>query len=130
MKGKQLKLELKEWGGRRKGSGRKNRSGLKAHLKREKLPKATPLHITFKLRPGLHTLRLKLVLKFFKRASRRANELFGLRIVHFALLSNHLHLFVETKDNRTLTSGMKSFAISLARFILPGTRAKAAFLGR
>ena len=45
-------------GGRRKGAGRKKSpdSGV-SHLKRETITKDTPVHVTWKLEPGLPSLR-------------------------------------------------------------------------
>jgi REP element-mobilizing transposase RayT len=38
-----------------------------------------------------------------------------LRIVHFSVQSNHIHLIVEANDRRCLGQGMKGFAVRVAR---------------
>jgi REP element-mobilizing transposase RayT len=43
------------------------------------------------------------------------DEAGGFRIVHYSLQDNHLHLIVEAKDKRALSSGMLGFASALAR---------------
>jgi REP element-mobilizing transposase RayT len=50
------------------------------------------------------------VLAQIRAASRRF-----LRIVHFSVQSNHIHLLVETNDRGRLTQGMKGFAVRVAR---------------
>ena len=42
---------------------------------------------------------------------------FGMRLVHYSVQSNHLHLIVEAADRRALTRGMQGLAIRLARRI-------------
>jgi len=49
------------------------------------------------------------------RAARRDPERF--RIVHFSVQRDHLHLIVEAKDKRALSSGMRSVAIRIARYV-------------
>jgi hypothetical protein len=46
------------------------------------------------------------------------------RVTHFSVQGNHVHLVVEAGSGRALTSGMKSFAIRLAKGMnrLMGTR--------
>jgi len=56
------------------------------------------------------TVRLALL-----RAARRDPERF--RIVHFSVQRDHLHLIVEAKDKRALSSGMRSVAIRIARYV-------------
>lgn len=112
----QISLGLKFRGGKRRGAGRKNLSGLPAHTVRPDISIKTPLHVTMKLRKGLPSLRTKALLKIF-RASVQKSRLKGLRIIHYSLQSNHLHLLVEAHDRRELASVFKSLGTSLARRI-------------
>ena len=41
----------------------------------------------------------------------------GLRVIHFSLQSNHIHMIVECRDNSTLAKGMKSLGCSLGKVI-------------
>ena len=58
------------WGGKRKGAGRPNKSGLQAHISREKVNYKKPLHITLKMRKGVVQLRTPKFLKEFQQAIR------------------------------------------------------------
>ena len=40
---------------------------------------------------------------------------FGLRVIEFTVLGNHLHLLVEADDDRALTRGMQGLAIRVAK---------------
>ncbi len=90
MKGQlQLNLDRGKRGGRRRGAGRKRlHSKGVAHRIREKVSHRHALHLNFKVRVSI---RNKLCLKILKRAIKNSRS-HGLRILHFSLQSNHLHL--------------------------------------
>lgn len=114
MKAKQLSLNLNKgrWGGRRSGSGRKRiKSKGVAHRTRERVTGRSPLHINFKYRTSI---RNKYCLKLLKKAIMNARS-HGLRIIHFSLQSNHVHLIIESENNMTLTKGMRSLTITFAK---------------
>ena len=114
---KQLQFNIKQHGGRRQGAGRKKLlTGQPNHTRRARVSSSTPLGITLKLRPQLSGLRSIRHLRSFARAVGLA-KLKGLRVIHFSILSNHLHLIVETEDNPSLERGMKSLVVSLAAAI-------------
>lgn len=111
MRQKEMNL-YKGHGGRRPGSGRKRiRSKGVAHRTREKITKRNPLHINFKLRLQI---RNKMALSLLKRAIVNARVM-GLRIVHYSLQSNHVHLIVEAENNEVLTRGMRSLTITFCK---------------
>jgi putative transposase len=83
-----------------------------AHQTRERVRGHTPLHINFKLQLEKGSLRNKTVLKFLAKAIARA-RMKNLRVVHFSLQHNHVHLLVEAQNNVTLTRGMRALIISL-----------------
>ncbi|MGE4133609.1 MAG: hypothetical protein AB7F86_18375 [Bdellovibrionales bacterium] len=99
-------------------------------MKRPRVKASTPLHLTWKLRKDTVNLRCNDVLKVFKLATARAKG-YGLRVLHFSLQSNHLHLLVECKDNEALKRGTKSLASGLGKGIrkLVGGRGRV-FVGR
>src|SRR5205823_3725623 len=39
----------------------------------------------------------------------------GHRLVHYAVMGNHVHLIVEARDEKQLTSGMRSLGIRIAK---------------
>jgi REP element-mobilizing transposase RayT len=103
-------LEFKKvngWGGKRKGAGRPNRSGTASHTKRARIDFRKPLHITMRLKDQSVNLRTKAIFNSFVHAFRKA-QVFGFHVIHFSLLSNHVHMVVEAKDNDCLERGTKS----------------------
>jgi REP element-mobilizing transposase RayT len=42
-------------------------------------------------------------------------ERFGFRVVHFAILRDHIHLIVEAVDRSALSKGMKGLGVRIAR---------------
>jgi REP element-mobilizing transposase RayT len=128
---KQLEFEkVKGWGGKRRGAGRKNRSGLVNHAKRERVDFKKPLHITLRLRKGVASLRTQKSLKNFRNAVGESKK-FGLHVIHFSLLSNHIHMIVEARDSASLAAGMKSLCGRLGKFIRKISGGKGAvFAGR
>ncbi|MBL8859144.1 MAG: hypothetical protein JNL28_11600 [Planctomycetes bacterium] len=113
---KQAEFGFTNWGGRRRGSGRK-RAGERSrvtHARRSKLSAHTPVHVTLRLATGLPNLRTRanhrVVLDALAAGSRS-----GLRVVHYAALSNHLHLVCEARDQCTLARGLQGLCVRLAR---------------
>jgi REP element-mobilizing transposase RayT len=73
------------------------------------------LHVT--LRANLRCLRSQFVFPTVRgaMASLRRERGEDFRIVHFAVQENHVHLLVEAKDARSLSSGMRALGIRIAR---------------
>ena len=44
----------------------------------------------------------------------------GLRVLHFSLQSNHIHVIVEADTNKLLTKGMRSLTITMAKGLQKG----------
>ena len=102
-------------GGRRKGAGRKRKDKtLQRHNPRKEFKARYPLHITIRLKSGLPSLRRKKQFKLIKSAILKSREK-GLKLIHFTVQSNHLHLLVESKNKQTLAKSMQSFCTSLAK---------------
>src|SRR5262245_22954017 len=116
---KQLVLELPTWGGKRKGAGRPRTPGRVrrrvAHLRRPKLAARFPVHVTWRMSEDVWSLRsrrsfTRLTCAFYMSAVR-----FGYRIVHYAVMGNHVHLIVEAHDEGVLAIGMQSLGIRIAQ---------------
>ena len=75
-----------------------------------------PVHVNFKYRT---TIRNKECLKLLKRAIVNCRK-YGLRVIHFSLLDNHIHVIAEATDNDTLTRGMRSLTITFAKGLKKG----------
>jgi hypothetical protein len=86
------------------------------HIERPKLSKPSSLHLTIKVKSIKAEMKNKGVLKILKRAIFNARKL-GLRVIHFSLEYDHVHLLVEASDNITLGKGMMSFGVTLAKAI-------------
>jgi REP element-mobilizing transposase RayT len=102
------------WGGIRRDAGRPNQSGEVGHSKRPRVKGSTPLHVTWRLREKSVNLRCEEVAAVFEKSALGAKK-FGLRILHFAILANHLHMMVEAADNSDLASGLRSFVIRFVK---------------
>lgn len=104
------------WGGKRRGSGRKNLSRQVNHMKRVRVDFRKPLHLTLKIRDSKWNLRCGGIAVAFKKSSEGARK-FGFRLLHYSILRDHLHLIVEAGDNESLGRGMRSFGARLGKAI-------------
>lgn len=103
-------------GGERLGAGRPNLLGEGAHRSRRTIKAGCPLYIVLSLRDDIPSMRKNDLYKIFQKALRRS-KCFDLRVIHFSVLHKKIHLIVETKNNETLNSGIKSLTIKLAKNI-------------
>jgi len=62
-------------------------------------------------------LRVKKVIRAFRRSLRQVLARDDFRLVVYSIQRNHLHLIVEAKDNDAMASGMKAVASRLARVV-------------
>lgn len=113
---KQIELFLnKGHGGWRSNAGRKRQdTSLQLHIARENFDPKHPIHVNIKVQKDIPNLRTKNHFKLVKRAILTARKK-GLRIVHFCVQKNHLHLLIESDSKKSLATGMQSFCTSLAR---------------
>jgi REP element-mobilizing transposase RayT len=108
--------QSKGWGGRRVGAGRPRRSYPgNPHRARPPLKAAVPLHVTLRLVRGVESLRAPKLWKAVEQAMREGASRFETRVVHFSVMSNHVHMLVESRDRRSLTAAMKGLAVRIAR---------------
>jgi REP element-mobilizing transposase RayT len=105
------------WGGRRKGAGRPRKQGKRTVEHRTRAPVAArfPVHISVRLEKGVRNLRKLPCLRVIERAFNAAQGRFGLRLNHFTVQSNHLHLIVETTDRRALSRAIKGLNVRVAK---------------
>lgn len=114
---RQHELTFRSWGGARRGSGKKP-SGSRTrvpHFERPAHDVRSPLHVTLRLHDGLPSLRRRSIRTRILGAMSAGRDRFGLRLTHFSLQSNHLHMIVEADDRGALSRGMKGLAVRLAR---------------
>jgi len=116
MTAKQVELPLKQWGGARRGAGRKRRSPRRnvPHRPRARFRNGA-LHVTLRLRAEVWNLRTHRCFRALRRAFERGCERFGYRLVHFSVQGNHIHLVVEAPDAVQLGRAMKGLEVRMAR---------------
>src|SRR5262245_4211498 len=113
----QTEFTFRTWGGKRKGAGRKPKGpeALVSHTRRPSFAASHPLHVTLGVVRGLPSLRAERPMRVLRAAFRTAKERFGLRLVHYAVQGNHLHLVVEAEEARALSRAMQGLGVRIAR---------------
>jgi hypothetical protein len=116
-KPKQLQLDYRPWGGKRKGAGRKRASPLPRvpHASRSRHSGRVPVHVTLRLRRGLPSLRTPLAHEAVLRALVEGSASPGFAVVHYSAMSNHLHLICEAGSKDALRWGVSALVVRLAR---------------
>ena len=119
----QLGLPFQQWGGRRKGAGRKPsgpRTGV-SHLARPNLAARFPVHVTLRLRDGIPSLRTgqmhAALRSCLAEANAQASKRGRGRVVHYSIMPNHLHLLWEASDREALSRGVQGLATRIARAV-------------
>jgi REP element-mobilizing transposase RayT len=85
-----------------------------SHGRRERFSRHHPVHVTLRVGEGLGSLRRFKALRVLRRALLACGQEGPFRVVHFNLLSNHLHLLVEAESAGALGQGMQRLAVRLA----------------
>jgi REP element-mobilizing transposase RayT len=116
----QLQLPLSSgWGGRRAGAGRPAGPGRPSvpHRSRPTHRAEHPVHVT--LRSLCRSLRTQFVFPTVRRAIAVANRSprSRIRIVHFSVQTDHLHLLVEADNRGALVEGLRGLCIRIARAV-------------
>ena len=84
------------------------------HIKREEIRGTRPLHLTIKLIRA--DIQNKIILKGLRYAIMRA-RLQGLRIIHYSLEHDHVHLYAESDSNENLGRAMKALGVTFVKRI-------------
>ena len=114
MKKAQLILGFRQRRPRKRGRPRKRDAGV-SHLRREELSRHHAVHVTLRTVGGVPGMRRQRTVAAVEEAFRQARIRFGMRIVHYSIQGNHLHLIVEAADRPSLARGMQGLAIRLAK---------------
>jgi putative transposase len=116
---RQLDLLSRTHGGKRKGAGRKRRSS-------ETVPHASrpvfdggrhPLHVTLRVGRGVWNLRSQRGFNCIRGALAEERRRGTLRVVHYSVQGNHVHLIAEAHNRVVLGRRMKGLAIRFARAV-------------
>ncbi|HVS19419.1 MAG TPA: transposase [Planctomycetota bacterium] len=73
------------------------------------------MHVTLRLAEKLPSLRRRATYRVVLAALGGGCERFGMRLVHWSVLGNHVHLMVEARDRVALTRGMQGLTVRLAK---------------
>ena len=76
---------------------------------------AHPVHVTFRVRRHVWSLRSRRAFRVLHRAFTQGCHRFGTRLAHYAIMGNHLHLIVEAPSTRSLSRAMQGLAIRIAK---------------
>ncbi len=110
-------LPFKQRGGWRPGAGRKPKgeaAGV-AHRPRGEMAGRFPAHVTVKVAAGLPLLRKGREYAALRAAFAAGCDRFGFRLVHYAVLNDHLHMLVEAADRASMTRGLQGLLIRIAK---------------
>lgn len=64
---------------------------------------------------GVWSLRSKRSFRVIEKAFRAGSDRMGMRLTHYTVQGNHLHLVVEADDKKSLSRGMQGLTIRLAK---------------
>jgi putative transposase len=112
----QLDLRISRRGGVRKGAGRKaaaGREGFVKHVARPAHHVETPVHVVVRAVRGVPYLRSQRMFAALRMMIARASEK-GLRVLHFSVQANHLHLIVEADEREALARGVQRLLSRIA----------------
>jgi REP element-mobilizing transposase RayT len=106
-------------GGPRIGAGRPPASPNPPvhHVRRPRVPRHCPSHVTLRVRRGLPSLRSRSLLRELRPSFRKACQRSGFRLVHYSVQTDHLHLLVESAGKQALGRGMKAISARVARAV-------------
>ncbi|MCC6808217.1 MAG: transposase [Deltaproteobacteria bacterium] len=100
-----------------RGPGRPKSSTRLPHVAREVLGEKTAVHVTMRCCRTAPALRTRRHFALLKRAFGKHGGQGGFRVIHFAVLGDHVHLLCEADSKQWLTRGMRALAISIARLL-------------
>jgi REP element-mobilizing transposase RayT len=97
------------------GRPRKKDNGRVSHVARPMLAERSAVHVTLRVRERVPNLRARRRFNVIKQAFVKFSGGRGFRLVHFAILSNHVHFVVEADGKRALSLGMQKLLHSISR---------------
>lgn len=98
-------------GGRRRGAGRKPKHSraMVGHIRRERIRRPMPVHLTLRMLPHVNNLRAKHRYRVVRDAIGRAAQRYVL-IQQFSVQGNHIHLLVDAPSDVALTRCVQGLA--------------------
>lgn len=115
-KSRQLALPLHTHGGRRPGAGRKpGPRPIVPRVAREPLASRYPVHVTLRVLEQVPSLRQEPMCSTLLEALAAGSDRLGMRVVHYSVQGDHLHLIVEARDATSLQRGVQGLSIRIAK---------------
>jgi putative transposase len=113
----QLELRMPQRGGKRPGAGRKpkGRRALVSHRSRPRFEKPAAVQVTLGMAGHVWNLRSRRCFEIIETCLAAARDRFGLRVIEFTVLGNHLHLIIEADSDDALSRGMQGLNIRIAK---------------
>jgi len=88
---------------------------LVSHRARPRFDKPTPVLVTLRVDWHVWNLRSRRCFRAIAACFERSLGRFGLRLIEFSVLGNHLHLIVEADDTESLSRGMQGLSVRVAK---------------
>ncbi len=104
-----MALPLPQLGGKRKGAGRKLPPGRRrsvSHKARPHFHKPAAVLVTLRVADYVWNLRSARSFRLLEQCLADALGRFGLRVIQFTVMGNHIHLVVEADSSESLSRGM------------------------
>ena len=94
------------------GSSRRSRV---SHRTRKPVSTFVAALVTVRLRDELPRMRTRYTYRVIERALNAGKDRFGFRLLHFSVLSNHMHFVVQAENRRAFSRGMQGLSIRIAK---------------
>jgi len=88
---------------------------LVSHRARPRFDKPTPVLVTLRVDRHVWNLRSRRCFRAIAACFETSLGRFGLRLIEFSVLGNHLHLIVEADDTESLSRGMQGLGVRMAK---------------
>ncbi|MSR60912.1 MAG: hypothetical protein EXS08_00500 [Planctomycetes bacterium] len=105
------------WGGKRRGAGRKPKgehAGV-SHRRRPRLAARHAVLVTMRVAAGLPSLRTDATHEIVRGAIAEVSERGDFRVIVYSVQTNHIHLVVEARSSDTLARGMNAPGARVAK---------------
>ena len=86
-----------------------------SHKARPRFETPAAVHVTLAVALHVWNLRSRRCFRLIERSLAHARDRFGLRVIEFSVLGNHLHLVVEADSSVALSRGMQGLNIRIAK---------------
>lgn len=86
-----------------------------SHSARPRFEKPSAVHVTVRVATHVWNLRSRRCFRAIESCLEGARERFGLRVIEFTVLGNHLHLLVEADSSVSLSRGMQGLCVRIAK---------------